>query len=105
VSPIAVVGFTALGLLVVLWLVVSFTRPGPRRDVLEWSGALCLYVALCMLFLNLVRRAVESGNTIALVAFGFLGVVFVLGGCVSLVNLFRSLTGSGGDKPQTSATN
>jgi hypothetical protein len=105
VSPIAIVGFTALGLLVVLWLVVSFTQPSPRRETLEWSGALCMYVALCMLFLNLVLRALESGNKIALVAFGFLGVIFVLGGCISLVNLLRSLTGSGDGKAQTTATN
>lgn len=104
-NPIAIVGFTALGLLVILWLVISFTQPSPRRDALEWSGALCLYVALCMLFLNLVLRALDSGNSIALVAFGFLGVIFVLGGCVALVNLWRSLSGSGDGKAQSSATN
>jgi hypothetical protein len=103
-GPIGIAGFGALGLLVVLWLVISFTRPSPRRESLEWLGALCLYVSLCMLFLNLVLRALESGNTIALIAFGFLGVVFVLGGCVSLFNLGRSL-GSESSKSSASATN
>jgi len=103
-GPIGIVGFGALGLLVLLWLVISFTQPSPRRESLEWLGALCLYVSLCMLFLNLVLRALESGNTIALIAFGFLGVVFVLGSCVTLFNLGRSL-GSGSSKSQASTTN
>lgn len=104
-SPIAIVGYGALGLLVVLWLVISFSQPSPRRETLEWGGAVCLYLALCMLFLNLVLRAVASGNKLALVAFGFLGVIFVAGGLVSLYNLFRSLGGSGSGKSQASATN
>ena len=103
-GPIGIVGFGSLGLLVVLWLVISFTQPSPRRETLEWTGAFCLYVGLCMLFLNLVLRALEAGNTFALIAFGFLGVVFVMGGCVSLFNLFRSL-GRSGARAQASATN
>lgn len=103
-GPIGIVGFGALGLLVLLWLVISFTPPSPRRASLEWLGAFCLYLSLCMLFLNLVLRAVESGNTLALIAFGFLGVVFVLGGCVTLYNLGRSL-GAGSGKSEASATN
>ena len=57
-----------------------------------------------MLFLNLVLGALESGSTIPLIAFGFLGVVFVLGGCVTLYNLGRSL-GSGSGRSEASATN
>lgn len=103
-GPIGIVGFGSLGLLVVLWLVISFTQPSPRRETLEWTGAFCLYLCLCMLFLNLVLRALDAENTIALIAFGFLGVIFVLGGCVSLFNLFRSLSSSGA-RAQASATN
>lgn len=103
-GPIGIVGFGALGLLVLLWLVISFTPPSPRRESLEWLGALCLYISLCMLFLNLVLRALESGNTIALIAFGFLGVVFLLGSFVSLFHLGRSL-GAGSSKSEASATN
>ena len=89
-----------------LWLVISFSQPSPRREVLEWTAAFFLYVSLCMLFLNLVLGALDSGNTIALIAFGFLGVIFVLGACVTLFNVVRALGRSGGaTKPQASATN
>jgi len=104
-GPIGIVGFGALGLLVLLWLIISFSQPSPRRESLEWLGALCLYVSLCMLFLNLVLRALADDSTIALIAFGFLGVVFTLGGCVSLFNLLRSLGSGGGGRAQASATN
>jgi hypothetical protein len=104
-GPIGIVGFGSLGLLVVLWLVISFTQPSPRRESLEWLGALCLYVSLCMLFLNLVLRAHASGSTIALIAFGFLGGIFLLGSCVTFYNLCRSLASGGGSRSQASATN
>ena len=103
-GPIGIVGFGSLGLLVVLWLVISFTQPSPRRETLEWTGAFCLYLCLIMLFLNLVLRALESGNTFALIAFGFLGMIFVMGSFVSLFNLFRSL-GRADVRAQASSTN
>jgi hypothetical protein len=88
VGPIGWIGFGAVGLLVVLWLVISFSEPSRRRDVLEWLAATCLFVALSMLFLNLVRGA---HGTLALLAFGFLGLLFGSGSIVSLVNTLRSL--------------
>ncbi len=86
-----------------LWLLVSFSEPGPRRDVLEWLGATAMYVALLMLFLNLSQAARESDNTLALLAFGFLVLVFGIGLVVSLVNTVRSGRVQG--KSQSSATN
>ncbi len=86
-----------------LWLLVSFSEPGPRRDALEWLGATAMYVALLALFLNLTNAAREADNTLALVAFGFLAVVFGLGMLVSLVNTVRSVHRP--DKSQSSATN
>ncbi len=86
-----------------LWLLVSFSEPGPRRDVLEWLGATAMYVALLALFLNLISTAREAGNTLALLAFGFLAVLFGIGLVVSLVNTVRSRQGRG--KRQSSATN
>ena len=86
-----------------LWLLVSFSEPGPRRDVLEWLGATAMYVALLMLFLNLCQAARESDNTLALLAFGFLVLVFGIGLVVSLVNTVRSGRVQG--KSQSSATN
>lgn len=105
-GPIGIVGFGALGVLVLLWLVISFSSPSPRREVLEWSAAFCLYTSLCMLFLNLILRAHANDNLFAVIAFGFLGVVFVCGACVSLFHLFRSIGRSGGSaKSEASATN
>ena len=86
-----------------LWLLISFSEPGPRRDVLEWLGATAMYAALLALFVNLTSAARESDNTLALVAFGFLTLVFGIGFIVSLVNTLRSRRGL--DKGQSSATN
>jgi len=99
-----VIGWGAVVLLVVLWHVISLTAPGSRREALEWASASCLYVALSMLFLGLVLRFLAEGQILIVVAFGFLGVIFGTGCCVSLFNFLRSLggTGAGG---QASATN
>jgi hypothetical protein len=99
-GAIGIVGFGALGLLIVLWLVISFSQPGPRRDVLEWLAATCLFLALAMLFLNLV---LEAESISARVAFGFLEFIFAAGSIVSLVHVFRA--GRGPAKPQASTTN
>lgn len=102
-GPIGMIGFSAIGLVVVLWLVISFSEASPRRTLLEWLAASCMYVALSMLFLNLILTAVENDNTVALVAFGFLGAIFCSGFFVSLVQLVKSLRDS--DSGETSATN
>jgi hypothetical protein len=102
-GPIGIIGFSAIGLLVVLWLVISFTEATPRRAMLEWVATTCMYVALSMLFLNLVLTAIENDNTIALVAFGFLGAIFCSGFFVSLVHVVKSLGDP--DSGETSTTN
>lgn len=99
---IAPVGWSAVAVLVVLWLVVSFMAPGRRRDTVEWLAATSMYVALLMLFTNLVLRARTTDNTLGLVAFGFLWVIFAGGLLVSSVNTVRSLRGPG--KQQVNAT-
>jgi hypothetical protein len=93
VSTIAVVGWSAAAVLVVGWLVVSFTAPGPRRAMIEWISASAMYLALSMLFWNLILKAWTSGNHFALVAFGFLGLMFGMGLCVALYNTLRVLRG------------
>jgi hypothetical protein len=102
VSAIAVVGWSAAALLVVLWLVVSFMAPSRRRELVEWIAATSMYVALLMLFTSLVLRARAAESTLGLVAFGFLWLVFAGGLLVSAVNALRSLRGPG--RQQTSAT-
>ena len=49
-STIGIVGWCAVAVLVVGWLVVSFSGPGPRRAVIEWLSASAMYLALSMLF-------------------------------------------------------
>ena len=95
-STIGVIGWGAAAVLVVGWLVVSFSAPGPRRAVIEWLSASAMYLALSMLLWNLILRAWESGNHFALVAFGFLGLMFGMGLCVALFNTLKVLRGGGG---------
>ena len=102
-DPLTLVGGGAVAVLVVGWLVVSFSDPGPRRTVIEWLSASAMYTALLTLFLHLSHRAGESGNTFALVAFVFLAVLF--GGGL-LVSLYRTIAATRGqDGAGTSATN
>ena len=102
-SWIGWLGYSAVAVVVVGWLVVSFSAPTPRRVVVEWLAACGLYVALLMLFTNLLMRAHAAGNTFALVAFGFLMAMFGTGLVLALVHTLRAARGTG--KAQTSATN
>ena len=101
-SWVAPVGWGAAALLVALWIAVSFMPPTRRRESLEWVAATSMYVALLMLFTNLVLRARAGDNTLGLIAFGFLWIVFAGGLLVSCVNTLRSLRDPG--KQQVSAT-
>ena len=92
-EPLAIIGWSAVGVLFVGWLTVSFSAPGRRRTVIEWTSATAMYVALLSLFVTLVRNAIASGNTVALVAFGFLCVLF--GGGL-LVAVYRTVAAARG---------
>ena len=93
ISGVALTGAVGLVLLVVSWLVVSFSEPSPRRVVVEWFGACGMYLALLALFVNLSLRAQASGSTPAMVAFGFLVALFGSGLVVSLVQGLFALRG------------
>jgi hypothetical protein len=93
VSWIAWTGCAGLAVVVVGWLVVSFSQPGARRERVEWVTACGLYVTLLMLFVHLVRKALVSDSTLALLAFGFLALFFATGLLVCLaytVGAFRA---------------
>lgn len=92
-STFGIIGWSAVAVLVLGWLVVSFSAPGRRRTIVEWLSASAMYLALVMLFGSLISRAWQSGNHFALVAFGFLGVMFASGLCVSLFNTLRAARG------------
>lgn len=97
------VGYGGLAVLVVAWLLVSFTSPSPRRAVVEWLGALGLYVALLSLFVHLLGRALESDSTVGTIGFGFLVLFFASGLVLCLAQMLASLRGD--RKTVTSATN
>jgi hypothetical protein len=102
-EPLAMVGYAALGLLVVGWLVISFSEPSPRREILEWASASVLYLALLMLFVRGVRWALAEDSTAGLAGFGLLCLIFGSGLVISLWNTVRS--GRTASKNQASATN
>jgi len=103
IEPLAAIGYFALAVLVIGWLVVSFSPAGPRRAVVEWVAATAMFMALLCLFVHLVLRAIESDNTLALVAFGFLCTLFGGGLIVSLYHTITAVKGGGDSGP--SATN
>lgn len=88
-----IVGFTSLGLLVALWLVVSFLSPGRARSRVAWVAATCMYLALLCLFANLFQEAREGESAVGMIAFGFLGAVFLGGLVVSSVKTVGELLG------------
>jgi hypothetical protein len=95
VNTIALIGWGAVALLVVGWLIVSFSAPGRRRSIVEWLSASAMYLALCMLFWSLILRAWEGNNHFALAAFGLLGLMFGAGLLVALFNTVRAVRGLG----------
>ena len=94
----------AAAVVTIAWLVVSFQQPTAQRRKIEWIGATALYVALLSLFANLIRRSIESGNTIGVVAFGFLAAMFAIGLVVASVRTIGALRGRGNAAKDAGAT-
>jgi hypothetical protein len=94
VAILTLIGFSAVGALVVAWLVVSFAE-GRRRMLLARVGAGFLYVALTCLFVHLVQQNWEKGRIALVIPFGFLLGVFVAGFTLTLVKLAKELGGAG----------
>ena len=61
-------------------------------------------MALASLFVHLASQAYASGNTFALVAFGFLLVIFSSSLLVSLFHALRAMRGGGGASDDGSMT-
>lgn len=85
------------------WLIISFSAPSRGRTILEWTSATAMYVGLETLFVNLALRAQAADNLFALIAFGFLCVLFGGGLLVASWHLLSSLGGEKG--AEASATN
>jgi hypothetical protein len=103
VALLKIVGFSALAVVVVGWLAVSFLAPAARsRDLVARLATLALYVALACLFTNLAQNAWARGQTALLIPFGFLWVVFLAGVVVSLWKWVGALRGgAAGGAPAT----
>jgi hypothetical protein len=94
-TGVALIGYAGLGMLIVAWLVVSFSAPSPRRVLVEWFGACGLYLTLVSLFVHLSLTAQAEGSTPAMVAFGFLVALFGSGLVVTLVQALLAFRAPG----------
>ena len=89
--------------LVIGWLVVSFSPPSRNRTIIEWLSATAMYAAILTIFVSLALRAHASGHVFAVWAIGLLCVLF--GGGL-LVSAWKTVAAFGGDKKiQGSTTN
>lgn len=103
ISPLGGVAIAAIVLVVSAWLVVSFQRPGPARNVVAWLGTIGFYGALLSLFVHLVGRSLDNDSTAGLIGFGFLATMFGLGLVVAIGRAVLSLRSAGAG--EASATN
>jgi protein-S-isoprenylcysteine O-methyltransferase Ste14 len=87
---------TALGVVVLGWLVVSFLSPNAQRRKVEWIAATGLYVVLFGLFSNGLRSALADDSLVRTFAFGFLVVIFGSGLAISTVRTIGALLGKAG---------
>ena len=93
VSVLKIVGFSSLSLLVIGWLAVSFLAAGKIRSRVAWFAATFLYLALVCLFVNLFQNAFREESMLGMIAFGFLGAIFIGGVVVSTFKTVGELVG------------
>lgn len=100
---LSVIALAGLAVLVVVWLVVSFLSPTPRRRVFEWIAATAMYVTLLAFFSRQLHDAIGDGSWVRMFAFGFLVTIFGIGLAISSVRTIRAMIG-GGDGAHAGAT-
>jgi hypothetical protein len=88
-----VIGFTGFVVVVVGWLIVSFTPPTQRRERVEWVAACGFYLMLLSIFTHLSLKAYAKGSTGAVIAFGFFVLFFTTGFFVCLNQTITALRG------------
>lgn len=103
-SPLAMVGWSAVAAVVVCWLVTSLSAPGRTRLRAGWLGTVAMYVALGCLFLSLFLRARAGDSLAGMIGFGFLLALFSSGFVLASYRLLRALAGKSDGKIE-SATN
>jgi len=87
--------------LVIGWLLVSFSPPSRNRTAIEWLSATAMYVAILTIFVSLALRAHASGHVFGAWAIGAICVLFAGG---LLVSAWKTVTTLGGEKKTQSST-
>jgi O-antigen ligase len=95
-SIFQITGFSAVAVLVIGWLAVSFLPAGAARTRTAWLAATAMYVAFLSLFSSLLLGAREADSLLGTLGFGFLTALFAAGLLVSLARTIRSLAASPG---------
>jgi hypothetical protein len=102
-SVFQIIWIVSGSVLVIGWLIVSFTPPSRNRTIIEWLSATAMYAAILTIFVSLALRAQASGHTFAVWAIGLLCVLF--GGGL-LVSAWKTVVALGAEKKiQHSTTN
>jgi len=101
-SPLALVGWSAVAAVVVCWLTAAFAA-GPLRNRAAWLGATGFYVALLCLFVSLFLGARGNDSMAGTLGFGFLVVFFGCGLVLASLRTLRAFAGKDG-KSGESAT-
>ncbi len=102
-SVFQIIWIVSGGVLVIGWLVVSFSPPSRNRTVIEWLSVTAMYAAILTIFVSLALRAHASGHVFAVWAIALLCVLF--GGGL-LVSAWKTVATFGGDKKiQSNTTN
>jgi len=102
-SIFQITGFSAVAVLVVGWLAVSFLPAGAARTRMAWLSATAMYVAFSSLFSSLLMRAREADSLPGTLGFGFLTALFVAGLVVALVRTLRAFASSAGTSSEHAA--
>ena len=88
-------------IVIVGWLVVSFSEPSRTRAFIEWFSATAMFAGLFTFFIFLTQKAHAADNTFAVFAFGFLCVLF--GGGLT-VSTWHTVSALGREKKTESST-
>ncbi len=91
-STLQLIGYSAVALVVVCWLTVSFASAAALKRRLSWLGACGMYVALLCLFVSLFQGAESTAGRIG---FGAMMALFGTGLCLALWKTTQVFAGAG----------